>query len=199
MPYTSIREAAEEIHSGIITPTELVLETIEQIDAQESAIQAYITIMREQALIDAEKAEREMRTGLYRSPLHGIPIAIKDLIAVKEVRTTAGSKVLADHISHEDAMVVEQLRKNGAIIIGKTWTYEFAYGPYHHLAQSLGSYANNRRVQRWFGSNLSHPVCVFRRNRHRYGRIYSYSFGLLRRYWTQAHLWTCELLWRYPS
>ena len=130
MPYTSIREAAEEIHSGIITPTELVLETIEQIDAQESEIQAYITILREQALIDAEKAEREMRTGLYRSPLHGIPIAIKDLIAVKEVRTTAGSKVLADHISHEDAMVVEQLRKNGAIIIGKTWTYEFAYGPY---------------------------------------------------------------------
>lgn len=130
MPYTSIREAAEEIHSGIITPTELVLEAIERIDAQENEIQAYITVMREQALIDAEKAERELRIGLYRSPLHGIPIAIKDLIAVKGVQTTAGSKVLANHISHEDAMVVEQLRKNGAIIIGKTWTFEFAYGPY---------------------------------------------------------------------
>jgi len=130
MPYMSIREAAEEIHSGMITPTELVLETFATIDAHEHEIQAYVTIMREQALEDAEKAERELRTGLYRSQLHGIPIAIKDLIAVKGERTTASSKVLAEHISQEDAMVVELLRKNGAIIIGKTNTFEFAYGPY---------------------------------------------------------------------
>jgi aspartyl-tRNA(Asn)/glutamyl-tRNA(Gln) amidotransferase subunit A len=130
MPYTSIREAAEEIHTGITTPTELVLETIERIEAQDSEIQAYITVMREQALRDADQAERELRTGLYRSQLHGIPIAIKDLIAVKGVRTTAASKVLADHVSQEDATVVEQLRKAGAIIIGKTNTFEFAYGPY---------------------------------------------------------------------
>ena len=130
MPYTSIHEAAEEIHSGIITPTELVLETLERIDEMDGAIQAYITVMRDQALEDADQAERELRTGLYRSPLHGIPIAIKDLIAVKGVRTTAGSQVLADHISQEDAAVVEQLRKAGAIIIGKTNTFEFAYGPY---------------------------------------------------------------------
>lgn len=130
MPYTSIREAADEIHSGLITPTELVLETLERIDAQDEEIQAFITVIREEALAAADKAEDEMRTGLYRSPLHGIPIAIKDLIAVKDVRTTASSKVLAEHISHEDAMVVEQLRKAGAIIIGKTNTFEFAYGPY---------------------------------------------------------------------
>ena len=130
MPYTSIREAADEIHSGLITPTELVLETLEQIDAQDGEIQAFVTVIREEALAAADKAEDEMRTGLYRSPLHGIPIAIKDLIAVRDVRTTASSRVLAEHISHEDAMVVEQLRKAGAIIIGKTNTFEFAYGPY---------------------------------------------------------------------
>jgi aspartyl-tRNA(Asn)/glutamyl-tRNA(Gln) amidotransferase subunit A len=130
MPYSSIGEAAEEIRAGIITPTELVLEILESIEAQDKEIQAYITVMREQALQDADQAEREIRTGLYRSRLHGIPIAIKDLIAVKGVRTTAASKVLADHISHEDATVVEQLRKAGAIIIGKTNTFEFAYGPY---------------------------------------------------------------------
>ncbi|GAC1355935.1 MAG: amidase [Ktedonobacteraceae bacterium] len=130
MSYTSIREAAEEIHAGLITPTELVLETLERIDEQDSEIQAYVTVMREQALEDADKAENELRTGLYRSQLHGIPIAIKDLIAVKGVRTSAGSKVLEQHISQEDAMVVEQLRKAGAIIIGKTNTFEFAYGPY---------------------------------------------------------------------
>ncbi|HLZ58484.1 MAG TPA: amidase [Ktedonosporobacter sp.] len=130
MPYLSIREAAEEIRSGIITPTELVLETFERIDEVDSSIQAFITLLREQALKDAEQAEREQRTGLYRSQLHGIPIAIKDLIAVKGVPTTASSKVLEDHVSQEDAMVVEQLRKAGAIIIGKTNTFEFAYGPY---------------------------------------------------------------------
>ena len=131
MPYTSIREAAEEIHSGLITPTELVLETLERIDEQDDDIQAYITVMRDQALEDADRAEAELRTGLYRSQLHGIPIAIKDLIAVKGVRTTAGSKVLENHISQEDAMVVEQLRKSGAIILGKTNT-KFCHSQYLH-------------------------------------------------------------------
>ncbi|GHO86628.1 amidase [Dictyobacter formicarum] len=130
MPYTSIREAADEIHSGIITPTEMVLETLEQIDETDGDIQAFVTVIREQALQDAEQAERELRTGLYRSPLHGIPIAIKDLIAVKGVPTTASSKVLAENIATENAMVIEQLRKAGAIIIGTTNTFEFAYGPY---------------------------------------------------------------------
>jgi aspartyl-tRNA(Asn)/glutamyl-tRNA(Gln) amidotransferase subunit A len=130
MPYTSIRATAEEIHSGVITPSELVAETFERIDELDGEIQAFVTLMRDQAYKDAEQAERELRTGLYRSPLHGVPVAIKDLIAVKGVRTTAGSKVLADNISQEDATVVELLRKAGAIIIGKTWTYEFAYGPY---------------------------------------------------------------------
>jgi aspartyl-tRNA(Asn)/glutamyl-tRNA(Gln) amidotransferase subunit A len=126
----SIREAADEIHSGMITPTELVLETLEAIEEQDSEIQAFISVAREEALEAADQAELEQRTGLYRSQLHGIPIAIKDIIGVKGVRTTAGSRVLAEHISQEDAMVVEQLRKAGAIIIGKTNTFEFAYGPY---------------------------------------------------------------------
>ena len=130
MPYTSIREAAEELHSGLIRPAELVEETLESIDRLDGEIQAFITVMREQAYRDAEQAEREMRTGLYRSQLHGIPRAIKDLIAVKDVRLTAGSKVLADYIAPNDATVVELLRQAGAIIIGKTNTFEFAYGPY---------------------------------------------------------------------
>jgi aspartyl-tRNA(Asn)/glutamyl-tRNA(Gln) amidotransferase subunit A len=130
MLYTSIRETAEEIHSGILTPTELVIEMLDRIDEMDGEIQAFVTVMRDQALRDAEQAEKEMRTGLYRSQLHGIPIAMKDLIAVQGVRTTASSKVLADHISHENAMVVDLLRKSGAIIIGKTNTFEFAYGPY---------------------------------------------------------------------
>jgi aspartyl-tRNA(Asn)/glutamyl-tRNA(Gln) amidotransferase subunit A len=130
MPYLSIREAAAEVHSGLITPTELVLESLERIDQHDGEVKAFVTVMREQALRDAEQAERELRTGLYRSPLHGIPIGMKDLMAVKGVLMTAGSNVLADYVATEDAAVVELLRKAGAIIIGKTNTHEFAYGTY---------------------------------------------------------------------
>ncbi len=130
MPYMSIREAADEVHSGLSTPTELVLEALASIEQRDGDIRAFVTVLREQALADAEQAEREQRTGLYRSPLHGIPIGIKDIIAVQGVRTTAGSRVLTNNIAQEDAAVVEQLRKAGAIFIGKTNTHEFAYGTY---------------------------------------------------------------------
>src|SRR5436190_12972174 len=130
MLYLSIREAAEDIHSGLTTPSELVAEALERIDTLDPEIKAFVTVMRDQAYEDAEKAEREQRTGLFRSPLHGIPIGIKDIIAVKGVLMTAGSKVLADYIANKDATVVEQLHRAGAIIIGKTNTHEFAYGTY---------------------------------------------------------------------
>ena len=130
MPFLSISEAAADLRSGLITPTELLAETLERIDQLDSDIQAFVTVTREEAYEEAEKAENEQRTGLFRSPLHGIPIAIKDLIAVKNVRMTAGSKVLADYVPQEDATVVEQLRRAGAVIVGKTNTHEFAYGTY---------------------------------------------------------------------
>src|SRR5260370_28738085 len=130
MPYLSIREAAEELQSGLITPTELIAETLDRIEQLDGDIKAFITVMGEQALRDAEQAERELRTGLYRSQLHGIPIAVKDLIAVKGERTTASSKVLEQHISQEDAAVIELLRQNGAIIICQTNTFVFAYCPF---------------------------------------------------------------------
>ncbi|EFH87496.1 Asp-tRNA(Asn)/Glu-tRNA(Gln) amidotransferase GatCAB subunit A [Ktedonobacter racemifer] len=130
MSYLSIREVAEELQAGIITPTELVEETLNLIEERDTEVEAFVTVMREEAMAQAEQAERELRTGLKRGPLHGIPIAIKDLIAVKGVRTTGSSQVLAEHVSEEDATVIELLRKSGAILIGKTNTYEFAYGPY---------------------------------------------------------------------
>jgi aspartyl-tRNA(Asn)/glutamyl-tRNA(Gln) amidotransferase subunit A len=130
MPYLSIQQASQELRSGVITPTELLDEALQRIDQFDGDIQAFITVMRDQAHEEAESAENEQRTGFFRSPLHGVPVAIKDLIAVKNIRMTAGSKVLADYIPQEDATVVEQLRKAGAVIIGKTNTHEFAYGTY---------------------------------------------------------------------
>ncbi len=130
MPYLSLREASEDLRSGLVTPTELLSEALEQIASREDQIQAFVTITSEQAMKDAEQAESEQRTGLFRSSLHGIPIAIKDLIAVKNVRLTAGSRVLEDYVATEDATVVELLRRAGAVLIGKTQTHEFAYGTY---------------------------------------------------------------------
>ncbi len=130
MLYQSIRQAYEELRSGLITPIELLADTLDSIDQLDNDIQAFVMVMRDQAYEEAEKAEHEQRTGLFRSPLHGIPIAIKDLIAVKNVRMTAGSKVLTGYIAQEDATVVEQLRRAGAVVAGKTNTHEFAYGTY---------------------------------------------------------------------
>src|ERR1700694_5447872 len=130
MPYLSITEAANDLRSGMTTPTELLAETLERIDLLDGEIKAFVTVMRDEAMADAEKAEQEQRTGLFRSPLHGVPIGVKDIVAVKDVRLTAGSKVLADYVATEDATVVEQLRKAGAIILGKTNTHEFAFGTF---------------------------------------------------------------------
>lgn len=130
MSYLSIQEASADLRSGLVTPTELLSEMLGQIDAHDQEIQAFVTVMREEAFKEAEQAESEQRTGLFRGPLHGIPLAIKDLVAVKNVRMAAGSQVLADYIAPEDATVVEQLRRAGAVILGKTNTHEFAYGTY---------------------------------------------------------------------
>lgn len=130
MPYSSIQQAADDMRSGLTSPTELVEECLERIEQLDGEIKAFVTVMRDEAYRDAEQAEREQRTGLNRGPLHGIPIGVKDIVAVKGVRLTASSRVLADNIASEDAAVVEQLRRAGAIIIGKTNTHEFAYGTY---------------------------------------------------------------------
>jgi aspartyl-tRNA(Asn)/glutamyl-tRNA(Gln) amidotransferase subunit A len=136
MSYLSIQQAAEDLRSGLVTPTELLAEMLERIDALDEQIKAFVTVIRDEAFKEAEQAENEQRTGLFRGPLHGIPLAIKDLIAVKQVRMTAGSRVLEDYIAAEDATVVELLRRAGAVIVGKTQTHEFAYGTYTPLTRN---------------------------------------------------------------
>src|SRR6266566_728119 len=97
MPYLSIKDAAEEIHSGLITPAELVAETLERIDTLDGDLKAFITVMRDQAYEDAERLERELRTGLYRSPLHGIPSGGKTILPAKVCGTRPGPRWLPDN------------------------------------------------------------------------------------------------------
>ena len=101
---------------------------LERIERLNPALNAYITVTGEAALAEARRAERLIARGAWQGPLHGIPIALKDNIYTRGVRTTAGSKILADFVPEQDAAVVSRLRSAGAIVLGKTHLHEFAYG-----------------------------------------------------------------------
>src|SRR5918998_1182686 len=124
-------DVAEKIRRRQISPVEVTERVLARIDALDHTFNAFITVLSEQARHEARAAEREILAGHYRGPLHGVPISLKDLFATKGIRTTAGSRVLADHVSDHDATVVERLRTAGAIVVGKTNMLEFAYAAVH--------------------------------------------------------------------
>ncbi len=124
----SIEDAAQLIASKQISPVELAEALLARIERLNPKLNAYITVTAEQAIAEARVAEREMAAGNHRGPLHGIPIAHKDLFDTKGVRTTAGTKIFADRIPDADASVVEKLREAGATGLGKLGMHEAAYG-----------------------------------------------------------------------
>jgi aspartyl-tRNA(Asn)/glutamyl-tRNA(Gln) amidotransferase subunit A len=105
--------------------TELYLSRIERLNPQ---LDAFLTVTRDEALSRARAAERELVRGRCRGPLHGVPVALKDNVWTRGVRTTAGSAILRDFVPREDATVVRRLRRAGAVLLGKTNMHEFAYG-----------------------------------------------------------------------
>jgi aspartyl-tRNA(Asn)/glutamyl-tRNA(Gln) amidotransferase subunit A len=117
------------IRNKELSPVELVNNALHQISVKNSEVNAFITVCEDEALEAAKTLEQEMLDGNLRGPLHGIPIAAKDLIFTKNIRTTMGSKLYESFVPDKDAAVIERLKGAGAIIIGKTNTHEFAYGP----------------------------------------------------------------------
>jgi aspartyl-tRNA(Asn)/glutamyl-tRNA(Gln) amidotransferase subunit A len=105
--------------------TEMMLNRISSVDPK---LRSYVTVLKDDALKSAAAAEKEIASGKYRGPLHGIPIAIKDIYDTKGVKTTAGSRVRESYIPDKDATVVRRLREAGAVILGKVTTHEFAFG-----------------------------------------------------------------------
>ncbi len=123
-----IERLAALIRAKRLSPVELVRVFLERIEQLNPRLNAYITVMAESALADARAAEREMARGKWRGALDGIPIAVKDNIWTRGVRTTAGTKILSNFVPEQDATVVARLRAAGAVVIGKTHLHEFAYG-----------------------------------------------------------------------
>ena len=111
-----------------LSPVELTKNYLARIERLNPHLNAFITVTAGSALAEAQEAEREIRRGQWRGPLHGIPIALKDLIDTKGVPTTAASAVYKNRVPDEDAEVVSRLRKAGAVLLGKLNLHEFAYG-----------------------------------------------------------------------
>ena len=124
----TLAEQARLIASRQISPVELLQSVLRQIDRIDGKINAYITVTRDEAMAEAREAEAAIGRGEHRGPLHGIPIALKDLLYTKGIRTTAGSKIMGSFVPTEDATVVACLRAGGAVMVGKTNMNEFAYG-----------------------------------------------------------------------
>ncbi|HEY7536035.1 MAG TPA: amidase, partial [Thermodesulfobacteriota bacterium] len=128
LPFLTIREISELIKKKEVSPLELTQVVLDRIDKIECKVHAYISISKEESLQAARKAEKLMSSGTYMGALHGVPISVKDIFAVKGIRTTCASKILENFISPHDATVVEKLKNAGAVVVGKTNMDEFAMG-----------------------------------------------------------------------
>ena len=123
----TLETLAYSLRERHLSPVEVVRGLLERIEADES--NSFITVTAERALDEASRAEAEILAGRYRGPLHGVPVGLKDLIYTRGVRTTMGSAFFAEYVPDHSATVARKLEEAGSVLIGKTNTHEFAYGP----------------------------------------------------------------------
>lgn len=128
LAFASIHELAPKIKDGSVSPVELTQITLERIAKLDSKLNSFIDVWQDESLASAAKVEREIASGDYKGPMHGIPIGLKDLVDVEGRATTAGSKVLQSNIATSNATVTNRLNHAGAITLGKTNLVEFALG-----------------------------------------------------------------------
>jgi aspartyl-tRNA(Asn)/glutamyl-tRNA(Gln) amidotransferase subunit A len=128
LAFESVWGASRLLSSKRLSPVELTRVCLERIERLNPLLNAFITVAAESALNEARMAESEIQRGQYRGPLHGIPVALKDMIDTAGLRTTAASAHYANRVPQVDAEVVSRLRRAGAIVLGKLNMQEFAYG-----------------------------------------------------------------------
>ncbi len=124
----TILEISDDLRHGKVSPIDLTQHCLAKIEKLNPVLNAFITVTGEAALAEARAAEEEIRRGNWRGPLHGVPIALKDIIDTARVRTTAASGLFKDRVPGNDAEVVRRLRSGGAVLLGKQNLHEFAYG-----------------------------------------------------------------------
>jgi aspartyl-tRNA(Asn)/glutamyl-tRNA(Gln) amidotransferase subunit A len=128
LPLLELAEASLAVQKKEVSPVELTRACLERIEQLNPRLKAFITVTGDSALEEARKAESEIVRGEWKGPLHGVPLAVKDLIETAGVRTTAASAVLKDYVPAADAEVIRRLRAAGAVLLGKLNLHEFAYG-----------------------------------------------------------------------
>jgi aspartyl-tRNA(Asn)/glutamyl-tRNA(Gln) amidotransferase subunit A len=142
--YLPLTELAKRIQAKTLSPVELTQKFLERSEKLGPRFNAYARLTPELAMEQAEAAEKEIHRGHYRGPLHGIPYAAKDLLAVKGVPTTWGAKPYANQVFEYDATVIEHLNRAGAVLIGKASMIELAGGMgYRFASASLQGEARN--------------------------------------------------------
>lgn len=124
----SLVETGKLIRSGQVSSIEVTSAVLDRVQHLNPTLNAYITVLAEDALASAKKLDDLLQAGTYLGRLHGIPVSLKDTIATAGIRTTAASPVLRDWVPDRDATVVRRLRSAGAVILGKANLYEFGYG-----------------------------------------------------------------------
>jgi aspartyl-tRNA(Asn)/glutamyl-tRNA(Gln) amidotransferase subunit A len=124
----TLRQAAQALHERRLSSVELTQAALGRIERLNPSLNAFLAVLPEHALERAAQADRELAAGNSRGPLHGIPIALKDLFDMRGVPTTAGSPIYKDYVPPENSAVVEKLEAAGAVLLGKLNLHELAYG-----------------------------------------------------------------------
>lgn len=150
--FLSLETLASRIASGALSPVDVTHHMLARIERLDGHLMSYATVTAEQALAEAHAAEGEIRAGRYRGPLHGVPIAIKDLCYTERVRTMGGSPVRRNFVPTFDATVVARLRSAGAVILGKLNLSEGAAAGYN---PAMGVPLNPWNPDRWPGMSSS--------------------------------------------
>src|SRR5260221_11825119 len=126
--YLSITELSELIRQKKVSPVELVAGCLKRIEQLNPPLNAFITVTADQALQEAKRAEREIKDGKWKGPLHGLPVGVKDMFDTAGIRTTAAFENFKDRVPSKDAEVVTKLKEAGAILVGKMNMHELAMG-----------------------------------------------------------------------
>jgi aspartyl-tRNA(Asn)/glutamyl-tRNA(Gln) amidotransferase subunit A len=157
--FQTLEQLAPQLKSGKLSPVTLTQAYLERIEALDPKVNCFITVTKNLALEQAKKAEDEIKAKKYKGPLHGIPYAVKDLVATKGIRTTWGSRLFMNQVPDHDGAVVEKLRDAGAVLLGKLSMTELAGGPPN--AAFNGPVHNPWKLDRWTtGSSTGPGACA---------------------------------------